>query len=323
MEKLKLTHILVDTNALYKFWSPDFQMIVKMSKDRRFKIIVPHIVWEERRTQWLDDALDDVQKLRSAYSTLERRKPESILGRLDLPPFSIWEREQIVEASRVHMADLAKEYNIEVIPLDPRHAERAWVRYFDVSPPFKPEEIRLNRRKDIPDSWIFESAIDLFESHKGLVALCEDGKLVKCFESIDVPVFKTAADLVTFLEQEGKAKSELDIAKDGQAPIAADDSDQILKLDQLLERLQHVSRDAEQKILGFIGYLGLLTKRDLGGLLELAGVSPELGRNAAERLVLNGLIQDTGNAYLPRNKEACELAAVSVEPLMIEFVAKA
>ena len=315
------SHILVDTGVLWHIGHPDFQKIVQLSRDRHFKIIAPHIVWEERRTQILDNELDGVKKLKDAYERLNHRRADSILGRLELPPFSLWEQHEIVEASKAYMAELARKNNIEIVPLDANHAERAWVRYFDVDAPFRREESRDNRRKDIPDSWIFEAAIDLAGAHDALVALCGDEKLGKCFASIDIQVFKTASDLFAHLELDVQRapqptdSPEAEVAEAGGLGGAK-------QLDILMDAHQRESRDAEQKILGLVGYLGALPKRDLESMLEYLGVSAELRRNAAERLVLSGLIQDTGNTYLPKNRQACELAATAIEALMIRLVVK-
>ena len=315
------SHVLVDTGLLWDIKHPDFQKVVQLSRERHFKIVVPYIVWEERRTQLLDDELDGVKKLQSAYERLDRRKADSILGRLTLPPFSIWDLEQIVEASKAHMIELAQKNNIEVLPLDANYAERAWDRYFEVHAPFRREESRDNRRKDIPDSWIFEAAIDLAGTHNGLVALCGDGKLGQCFESIGIQIFKTASELLAFLDQDAPrvaqstSVAEVDVA-------AVGGSAEVTQLDVLMNAHQRESRDAEQKILGLVGYLGALPKRDLETMLEYLGVSAELRRNAAERLVLSGLIQDTGSTYVPKNRQACELAAAAIEPLMIGLVVK-
>ena len=315
------SHVLVDTNALWKIRHPDFQKIVQLSRKRRFKLVVPHIVWEERRTQLLDDEMETVKSLQTAYDKVHRRNPESMFGRLMLPPLPLWGMEQMIEASKAHMVELARLNNIEVIPLDPSHATRAWARYFDVELPFKRQEIRENRRRDIPDSWIFEAAIDLYHQEDNLVALCGDAKLQHCFHSISVPVFKAAVDLVQFLEAE--------IHRQGQpAAIEAEKNVPDAPMDgsilaALMESVQTTSRNAERTILGVVGYLGIVPKVDLESMMTSIGMEKSIVRNAAERLALNGLIQDTGNTYIPKSRQACDLAAAEVEPLMIGLVVKA
>jgi hypothetical protein len=61
-------------------------------------------------------------------------------------------------------------------------------------------------------------------------------------------------------------------------------------------------------------------KHQLFDMLLQSGVSTDIARNVADRLVIAGLITDTGNHYLPRNKEAGELAAKSIEPELIKLL---
>jgi hypothetical protein len=79
-------------------------------------------------------------------------------------------------------------------------------------------------------------------------------------------------------------------------------------------------KDLDTKILGYVGYLETPSKDQLFNLLSRSGVSIEIARNAAERLAIAGLITDTGNHYLPGNKEATGLAAASIEPEIIKLL---
>jgi hypothetical protein len=312
------SHVLVDTNALWGMWHPDFQKIVQLSREGKFKLVVPHIVWEERRTQLLDKELEAVKALQNAYDKVQRRNQASMLGQLILPPLPLWSMEQMIDVSKAHMDELAQGNNIEVIPLDPGHATRAWDRYFDVEIPFKREEPRENRRKDIPDSWIFEAAIDLYHQQNGLVVLCGDEKLQGCFESISVPVFKKPEDLVRFLDAEEKGYQAPDVLKESDQPSGT--RLETAELDALLDSAQSTILNADRTILGIVGYLRTVPKGELESMLTVLGIAAPISRNAAERLVLSGLIQDTGHAYIPKNRQACELAAEEVEPLMIKLV---
>lgn len=312
------SHVLVDTNALWNLRHPDFQKIVQFSRERRFKLVVPHIVWEERRTQLLEKETKEVLALQAAYEKVQHRSPGSMLSQMILAPLPLWGIAQMIEASKAHMAELAQSNNIEVIPLDPNHAERAWNRYFDVNIPFKREEAREHRRRDIPDSWIFEAAIDLYHQGEGLVALCRDAKLQRCFESISVKVFSEAEDLVVFLEAEEKDQPASDENPAGSQP--AETPKEGLALSALMESAQTMSLSAERTILGVVGYLKIVPKTDLNVMMTSLGLATSIVRNAAERLAINGLIQDTGHTYIPKNRQACDLAAAEVEPLMIKLL---
>jgi hypothetical protein len=72
-------------------------------------------------------------------------------------------------------------------------------------------------------------------------------------------------------------------------------------------------REDERKVFGFIAHFGSPSKEELWGLLSRAGMTPEVAKNAAERLTLAGVIQDTGNHYLVVDRQLAQLAIASVE----------
>lgn len=74
------------------------------------------------------------------------------------------------------------------------------------------------------------------------------------------------------------------------------------------------------KALGFVSYLGRSEKQTVIDLLVQSGIATEVAaRNALERLVLAGLIRDTGNNYLAVQGRQAEMAAQLVEPEMIKL----
>jgi hypothetical protein len=98
-----------------------------------------------------------------------------------------------------------------------------------------------------------------------------------------------------------------------------------LAAEQLAERLSSAQKpfqDLDTKVLGYVGFLGSATKTELFTALSQSGVAIEIARNVAERLVIAGLIRDTGNHYLPVDLAAADLAAAVVEPEMIELLTK-
>jgi hypothetical protein len=63
MADKKPLHLLIDTSYLRRagFGDPDFRLLLHFSKTDRLKIFVPHIVWEERRTQLLEKAFGKIK----------------------------------------------------------------------------------------------------------------------------------------------------------------------------------------------------------------------------------------------------------------------
>ena len=99
------------------------------------------------------------------------------------------------------MAKFAKENDIEIVAVASDHTDRAWTRYFSAEPPYNRAEDRTNRRKDIPDAWIFETAIDLKEKHVELFSLCSDEKLSNAMTSIGIKVFTETQQVLDLIDE--------------------------------------------------------------------------------------------------------------------------
>ena len=196
MSDKRIEHLLIDTSGLWAagadFNHPDFRMLLQLSKEGDLKLFIPHIVWEERRTQLLDKLYSKVRGLNESLEQLKSQSSGNILVQgLTAPILTIWDKPEIEAKSKKVMADFASDNKITIVPPGHDHAERAWERYFNIDPPFDPRITdRVKRRKDIPDSWIFEVAIDLHGKHPGLSALCDDGALADAMQSIGIRVFK-------------------------------------------------------------------------------------------------------------------------------------
>lgn len=331
MSDTKITHLLIDTSYLYKFGTgfdhPDFMKLLHCSTiDGTLKIYIPHIVWEERRTQLLDEAYSSRRKLRESFDALNKEISTNIILRGIAPPaLSIWSESEIDMWSREAMKRFAIANKIEIVSLAPDHADRAWNRYFNVEPPFNRDEKRENRRKDIPDSWIFEAAIDLSKKHSDLLALVPDGKLSDALKSNGVRVLNhpqlvldemDRSTIVEILEDIIRVEDSVSVSMQEKASVTAPQNELELALAPAREQFN----DLELKILGFVGYLGTPTKDQLFALLSKSGVPVKTTKNVTERLVIAGILADTGNHYLSRNKQASNLAAASVETEIIQLL---
>ena len=76
------------------------------------------------------------------------------------------------------------------------------------------------------------------------------------------------------------------------------------------------------KVLAYIAYLDSASKADIFGALADTDVAPEIAKNVAERLALNGFIRDTGNHYFVVDRAIGELAAPTVEAEIIAWLEK-
>src|SRR5665213_2160774 len=165
--------LFVDTSSLRRagFQDPDLRKLLFLSRERSLRVVVSHIAWEEWRTQFLEKSCEKVRLVRDAFDRLKSSVPSNfILSRLTSPlALAAWGDAEIEAASKATMSEFAAEYQIEILPIGSDHAERAWRSYFhvNVQPPFNPAvKERKERRKDIPNSWIYEAAVDLVTAER-------------------------------------------------------------------------------------------------------------------------------------------------------------
>jgi hypothetical protein len=351
--------LLLDTSYL---WSahpkqPDFQKLLRYSRDRKLVIFVPFIAWEEWRTQQLELRQAEVEALRRAQLALVGRCEEDLIMKGFVPPQLVetWTDEDLVAQSRTAMERFATENRIVIVPLRPDHAERAWGRFFDVRAPFNPGQARENRRKDIPDSWILEAAIDVRRDNPRLMALCPDEPLRQALQEHAIPCFERVQDVLARLEAaEFAAAAEEAAVAVVATPAIADEAEERIEVPasnvvvaekreptpalqvvaaensesserQLVNALARATRNIEaldRRVLGYVGWYGDVEKGELFELTTRAGIDADAARNAAERLALAGLTRDTGRYYLVEDRELARIAADAIEAEMITLLAQ-
>jgi hypothetical protein len=299
-------HVVIDTSLLrnHGLEHPDFQKLLLLAapqdgQEPRLKIYIPYIVWEEFRTQQTEKALEILRQARQAVENLNSR----IGSRFPLKGLSPAELEavtpEMIEAcSTEEMDTFAKTHNIEIVPLASDHAQRAWRRYFRGG----------KRRTDIPDNWILESVLDLKARHAALIALCQDKPFAGALRAESIHVVDSAQGL-------------LDIIEPSQGALQAGAA-QVQGTGTVLAQVQSTFQGQEAKVFGFISYLAPAPKEKLFALLDSAGITREVALNVAERLRIAGVITDTGNHYLPRDRNVAEAAAAEVEPDIIALMGR-
>jgi hypothetical protein len=331
MSDNKITHLLIDNSCLYKFGPgfdhPDFMKLLRCSAvEGTLKIFVPHIVWEERRTQLRDDVYSCMRRLKTSFDDLNKQLATNIvLKGLAIPALNLWDESEIDVWSKESMKSFASTNKIEILTLAPDHADRAWSRYFNVQPPFKENEKRENRRKDIPDSWIVEAAIDIAKRHPDLMALVDDGRLSHALKSHGIRIVNQPQQVLDEIYRRNNTEVLTDfIEVRDSLSVSVQETAQVTEpknqLELVLTAAREQFKDLDSKILGYVGYLGTPSKDQLYSLLSKSGISVETAKNVIERLVIAGIIEDTGNHYLSPNKAASDLAANSIEPEIIRLL---
>ncbi len=304
-------HVLVDTSFLFRahFAHPDFQKLLLRSQEGKIKIHIPHIVLEEQRTRILAGIHQKLRQARKAFEDAKRAGAyEMFTDGLPDPHMILWSDEDVDRRSKQFVQSFVEDNKIDILNLSPDHAARAWARYFDVAPPFNSQEAdREQRRKDIPDSWIFEAALDLKSRGGNLCALCGDGRLKDALEAEGFEIFTDAQALA----------DRVDAALAVYPRRAPPPSDKPLR-EQLRSRAFEVVCVA---VLGFVEAFGTPPKEKLFDLLERAGFDRRVAEHEAEGLVLAGVLQDSGHHLLPTDRGLAQRAAAEVEHLVVKLLA--
>ena len=107
------------------------------------------------------------------------------------------------------------------------------------------------------------------------------------------------------------------------APVTADlkgsDND-ISPVQAALAASEKVFDGLDLKVLGYIAYLDPVSKVDLYDALLNADIPMDVAKNVVDRLVLNGLVRDSGSNYLIADRSLQEAAAATVEKEIIRLL---
>ncbi|MDQ3774952.1 MAG: hypothetical protein M3461_11625 [Pseudomonadota bacterium] len=223
------------------------------------------------------------------------------------------------------MTAFAKDNHITVVPLGADHADRAWRRYFEIGLPFNPTITdRAKRRKDIPDSWILEAAIDVKRAHSSLIALCIDQRFADALAQVlNIPVFRTTQEALDHIDGTAQAPKVMKSVKTRDAAYVPPKKGQVQPdgaLAAAFTEAESQFRTVGTTIIGLVFHLGSPTKEQVYTILERSGIPTAVSKNVAEQLALGKIILDTGHHYVPGNKEAGAQAKVAVEPEIIQLI---
>ena len=237
------------------------------------------------------------------------------------PELSLWSLKEVEERSHASITAYATENGITVIPLGVDHAERAWRRYFQADLPFNAEEPdREKRRKDIPDSWILEAAIDLKSEYSTLIVLCCDKRFAAALEkTADASVFEDAQAVFDHVDATTQSRTTDTPVSEVTTPIEAKE-EPASALAAAFTGMESQFRLVATKIIGLVAFLGSPTKDQLYTLLERSGIPTSISQNISEQLALAKIIIDTGNHFISGDKVAGEQAKIAVETEIIRLV---
>lgn len=333
MPLINNTIVFLDT-GFFKGHKPNEQSyhdLFQYSKDGKIILCTSHICMEEWRTQKVNHLSGFIGTTRNnlAHQIRENLISERLLDRVIYS--YLLDTEIISSRSATIIDEFLSENKIKKYsPIGP-HIEATWDAYFHGKKPFK----RAKNREDIPDSWIFESARDALreEEYKNLQnRFCITGDSTLCdalktlgFESV------TLIDLLALLQKEVQALTghmEQQIP-----PIAPDvlssetvekgEPPELGQLDKILSTAINADiKEIYLRLLGFSYWMNTPSKQELIASIATRGFNDKLIEACAVLLSQKPLelIRDTGNHYLPRNKEACKEAADRVMPEILQML---
>ncbi|MGH8635063.1 MAG: PIN domain-containing protein [Burkholderiales bacterium] len=320
--------IFLDTSAIRQAGlnDSDSKKLLNYSRSDDVQLFVSYIAWEELRTEFLRSAWSEISTLHRQFAAVRRKYTESmVLQGLRSPEMNVWGEAEVTARSREAMAEFARDNRITVVHMGADHPDRAWCRYFEVNLPFNREVTdREKRRKDIPDSWILEAAIDVKRDHPSLVAVCTDVNLAKALEAVlEIRVFKTVEDVVANIEsrdETAKTGKRIEVRDSAYVPPKEGPAKADTALTAAFTEPESRLRTVGTKIIGLVSYLRSVTKDQLYAILEESGIPTDESQNIASQLVRAKIIVDTGNNYIPGNKEAGAEARAAAEPEIIRLV---
>lgn len=294
---MEIFHIVFDTSLLRKtpFGHPHFAQLLRRVQQGVAKLYIPVIALEERRTQLLDEYDQVVAEATSKLDALKRPQHRMILDGLFELELRAPSRVDVDRNSSAVLRKYLAENKIEVLPYTFEHAEKVWDRYFDKQPPFHSNEEREKRRKEIPDAWILEAALDIRKKPGRHCMLVRDGKLEAVLKESGFEIWDDMAALDDEIEVKTAVVPILPVAPTTHS----------VPLDQLRSK---EFENLDRILLGMIEAWGLPNKETLFTKLAELGIKREFAEHEARTLELSGALIDTGSHLIPTNRNTARVA---------------
>lgn len=336
--------VYVDTSYLCmmpKEQVANWNRLLLLSKEEHAEIHISRVAVEEYRTQHRDKLIAEIEKTKTKLRSLQKEWRSNVISKslgepVDTEIFP--SEDKIEEQSHEMIKNLVEVHKVKILEPKPHHAANIWENYFSWKEPFRnaslsdrgERNIRDNRRKDIPDAWIYEAALDIPNDQTRLLCLCKDENLANALRKKVPDVFGDAAEILKILETPvADSESNVPLAptspsvlSESTLPINSDSNAEPPDVGLAIKKLQDSEKLLQIRILGYVNWFAPVAKHDLANLLQEKGHAAQVINNASERLALSGLITDTGNHYLPGNKAVCEQAASSVMSEILETLDK-
>jgi hypothetical protein len=291
-------HVVIDTSMMRTtpFQHADFVRLLKLAELGKVKIYFPRIALEEERTAQLKKHVDTVLSITHEIAKLQRGTLGMLVEGLPAPRVELWDSDEVARNSSEVFQAFVTTNKIEVIEISMEHAAGAWARYFDVRAPFDATQVREERRKDIPDSWILECGRELKRRTGVHCALVRDKKLAGAFQAEGFQIYDGIQPLLDDVE-----------AATAVAPIMKPAHEEPpVPLDQLRGP---DFNEMDVLVLGLIDALDTPSKADLLAAFTRAGYRADVAEHEARTLVLAGRLTETATHFIPTSRALAKAAA--------------
>ena len=193
-----MEHVLIDTSTYRadpRRVKPEFRALKRLARARAVQLHVPHYVKEEFLSQQRCGINKELEAIGAAARTLLRLGGNADLIRYAETTEASAARtaQQVWEWSGRQFQAWVEECHAIVHPVQPEHSLRVTNDYFSGSPPFRAPK----HRDDLPDSFIWQTALDIVRAEGALSLVSADGGLYKAAdENAQMEAYKTLHDFI-------------------------------------------------------------------------------------------------------------------------------
>lgn len=301
---MDIFHVILDTSILNaaQFGSSRFDKLLRRSRQGVAKIYIPEVVLEERRTQLLNNYNSHAGAARDALLKMSESPVSMLLEGIPMPgPLDLPSGEDVDSNSRVVFRKYLADNKVEILSFTVEHAERALQSYLHGRPPFKPAEKREHERKHIPDSWIYEAALEIKVRPGRHCVLVKDTRFQWALREAGFEVFEDVDALDQIIEE---ATAVVPIREAGPAVAAQVPAENlaVAPLEPLsaLEKLRaEAFKNFDVILLGMNEALRNPEKELLFTTLDGLGVVRVKIEAMAATLMALGVLREVGNRLLP------------------------
>lgn len=318
---MQIFHVVVDTNVLRPahFGSSLFDKLLRRVDQGVMKLYIPEVVLEERRTQLLFEYNAQAERARIALLKMAQSPLNMLLQGIPIPTsVDLPTRDDVDRNSRAVWQKYLEDKKVEVLPFTHDHARQAFERYMHGRPPFVSAEDREPERKHIPDSWIFEAALEIRARPGRHCVLVKDQRFKAALVGAGFEVFAEIGLLDEVIEEATAVVPIQPSGREGRAEAGAAVG-ALVPAPSTLERLRaEAFKDLDVIVLGMNEALGNPEKEKLLATLESLGIDRTKAELMANTLAASGVLRGIGNRLLPTDVQLAKRMAA--EPVVRELL---